>query len=64
MATNFDRLKQADLIEKPNQPLPPHYQKVVDELSSTEMDILVGVKQKLDAASEEPKHSAKKLIFI
>jgi hypothetical protein len=65
MATNFDRLKQADLIEKRN--LPPHYQKVVDELSETEMNVLVGVKQKLDAASAttgKPRHDAKTYIFI
>ena len=66
MPTNLDRLHEAGLI--PNPELPAAYAEVLEGLSEEEVDLLIGVKQRLDeagaSAGRTPSETLVNFIFI
>jgi hypothetical protein len=51
---NLERLRSVDLITA-SEDLPKEYQRVVESLTEDEVDIIVSVKMRLDAADEASK---------
>ena len=50
--SHFDMLKEAGIIDPECDPLPEAYADWVDGLTRDEVDILIAIKRRLDAADE------------
>jgi len=50
--SHLDRLKEAGIVDPECDPLPEAYADFVDGLTRDEVDILVAIKRRLDAADE------------